>query len=695
MSGTQGYQRFFAELKRRRVFRVMAVYGVVAFGILQVADIAFPLVGLPEWTITLVLLLSLLGFPVAIVLAWAFEQTPEGLKRTEDAAEHEIAAIASAPLGQRWPVGVAAAVGTALFLVGAWWMFDGPGLDSVATVDTDAPVESIAVLPFVDMSPAGDQAYFGDGLAEELLDALAKVEGLVVAARTSSFRFRGEDVDIGDVARQLGVQTVLEGSVRSGGDRVRITAQLVNADGFHLWSDRYDFTLAEMQDLISVQEEIAQAIVRELLLAPEPAGGQPLETLVAQGTDNLEAYNAFLLGRHLAEQRSPESMETASVQFERAVELDPDYALAWAHLAMTNNLRIGWGFAIDSAALQRGEFAGDSLVQARGAEAADRALELNPLLAEAYAARGYVHTWIAYDSAAADQAFARAIELNPRFPTAWQWRGEHLSDSSHPEAGIPYLEQAHALDPLSPIIMVDLAEAYSRAGRYREADSLVASAFELEPDFPPAIQSLAEFARRNGDATALVNARERLAASRGVPPGNGRVVAALTFADRHKDAVAEFRRAVPSDASPVPWYAVGGLDEFLGSLNIVEGAEAVRHFVDAHGPQVAEVDSVQAANARGYAAAVTGDSEGARATIDHLGRDFDDGLAPRFSARVSAALGDVETTLSIFETLREEAYAVDLRFSLDHRPQYDGIRDDPRFQAFMDRLPPYYVPEAQ
>ena len=500
---TPSYQRFFAELKRRRVFRVMAVYGVVAFGVLQAADIAFPRLGMPEWTITLVLLLSLLGFPIAIVLAWAFEQTPEGLKRTPDAEDAEISAIASAPAAQRWPVGVAAAVGTALFLVSAWWMFDGPNAGStVAELDRDAPVESIAVLPFVDMSPDGDQEYFGDGVAEELLDALAKVEGLVVAARTSSFRFRGENVDIGDVARQLGVQTVLEGSVRSGGDRVRITAQLVNADGFHLWSERYDFTLAQMADLISVQEEIAQAIVRELLLSPEPAEGQALETLVAQGTDNLEAYNAFLRGRHLAEQRNPESMASASAQFERAIELDPDYALAWAHLAMTNNLRIGWGFALDSAALQRGEFGGDSLVQSRGAEAAERALELNPLLAEAYAARGYVHTFIAYDSAAADQAFARAIELDSRFATAWQWRGEHYSDAGYPEAGIPYLEEAHRLDPLSPIIMVDLAEAYIRAGRYAEGDRLIESAFELEPDFLPAVNSLALLTPAKGDAEA-------------------------------------------------------------------------------------------------------------------------------------------------------------------------------------------------
>ncbi len=680
---TPSYQRFFAELKRRRVFRIMAVYGVVAFGILQVADIAFPLLGLPEWTITLVLLLSLLGFPIAIVLAWAFEQTPDGLKRTVDAPEHEIAELATAPAGQRWPVGVAAAAGTALFLVGAWWMFDGPDGGATAGFDSAAPVESIAVLPFADMSPDGDQAYFGDGLAEELLDALAKVDGLIVAARTSSFRFRGEEVDIGEVAEQLGVQTVLEGSVRSGGGRVRITAQLVSADGFHLWSDRYDFTVDQMEDLIRVQEEIAQSIVAALSLAPDTLTGEALETLVAQGTDNLEAYNAFLRGRHLSEQRSPQSLESGTAQFERAVTLDPDYALAWAHLAMTNNLRMGWGFS------------DDSLVQQKGADAAERALELNPMLAEAYTAQGYVHTWITYDSAAADQAFARAIELNPRFPTAWQWRGEHLSDRGYAEAGIPYLEKARDLDPLSPIILVDLGEAYNRAGRYAEADSLIASAFELEPNFPPAILSIGSFALRNGDPAGRLAATQRTIAIREAPPGNGPIVSALTFADEHAEAVEEFRRGVPSDTSAVPDYALDGLDEFLASLHIVEGPEAVRKFVDAHASQVAQLDSADATYMIGYAFAVEGDEERAGEAIELLSTGFEFGETSSYAVRIAATLGDVETMMKIIETAPEWRFNARGRFFFEHRPQFDGVRDEPAFQAFMEQYPPYYVPADQ
>jgi len=284
MAETPLYQRFFAELKRRKVFRVMAVYGGVAFVILQVADIALPGLGLPEWTMTFILLLTLLGFPLAIVLAWAFEMTPDGVKKTENAAPGEITEIVSAPAASRWPVGLAAAGGTALFLIAAWLILGQPGPGGArsadTTVDPDAPVESIAVLPFSDLSPDGDQEYFGDGLAEELLDALANVDGLVVAARTSSFRFKGDDVDIPEVADKLGVQTVLEGSVRSGGERLRITAQLVNAEGFHLWSDSYDVSVAEMRDLIGVQEEIAQSIVA----ARGPTISRPTTRCCGDGT---------------------------------------------------------------------------------------------------------------------------------------------------------------------------------------------------------------------------------------------------------------------------------------------------------------------------------------------------------------------------------------------------------------------------
>ncbi len=692
MSDTPAYQRFFAELKRRKVFRVMAVYGGVAFVILQIADIALPGLGLPEWTITLILVLTLLGFPIAIVLAWAFEMTPSGVKKTEDAAPGEITEIVSAPPASRWPVGLAAAAGTALFLIAAWLMFGRPGPGGAgsagAAVDPDAPVESIAVLPFSDLSPAGDQEYFGDGLAEELLDALANVDGLVVAERTSSFRFKGDDVDIPEVAEKLGVQTVLEGSVRSGGDRVRITAQLVNAEGFHLWSDSYDRTVAEMQDLITVQEEIAQSIVAALSLAPTDADAEPMETLVTQGPDNLEAYNAVLRGRYLAAQRTPQGLESAAEQFEKAVALDPDYARAWADLAMTNNLRRGWGFSLDS------------LVEQRGAEASDRALELDPGMAEAYTARGYIHAFIHHDSAAAQQDFARAIELDPRYPTSYHWRGEILGDAGHPESGIPYLEKARELDPLSPIILVDLAHALDQAGRWEEADSLFTSVLELEPDYAPAIDALGFHAEMNNDPEAALGYAlmySDLISDADNLRGSFYLHDAYYFVGEYGKAVEAFRYLVPTDTSAVSTYGFVRyrLPSFLFALERSQGVEAVQAFLAGQTSRVSPADSLYGIWLDGYGRAVAGNEAEARAALDRI-EAIEDPPDWMLGSLV-IAIGDPDEFFAFAEAELETADDLNVRdrYWLEHDPQFDSLRHDPRFQDLLDRLPPYPGPRGR
>jgi TolB-like protein/lipoprotein NlpI len=689
MAETPLYQRFFAELKRRKVFRVMAVYGGVAFVILQVADIALPGLGLPEWTMTFILLLTLLGFPLAIVLAWAFEMTPDGVKKTENAAPGEITEIVSAPAASRWPVGLAAAGGTALFLIAAWLILGQPGPGGArsadTTVDPDAPVESIAVLPFSDLSPDGDQEYFGDGLAEELLDALANVDGLVVAARTSSFRFKGDDVDIPEVADKLGVQTVLEGSVRSGGERLRITAQLVNAEGFHLWSDSYDVSVAEMRDLIGVQEEIAQSIVAALSLAPESAvGAEPLETLVAQGTDNLEAYNAVLRGRYLAAQRTPRGLEAAAEQFEKAVALDPDYAEAWADLGMTNSLRRGWLFTLDS------------LVERRGAEATDRALELDPLMAQAHTARGYIYGFVHYDSARADQSFARAIELDPRYPTSYHWRGEVLGDNGSPESGIPYLETARRLDPLSPIILVDLATAYDQAGRWDDADHLFEEVLELEPEFAPAFAGLFEHAVADGDPQAALAYLQRFLE---LTPGSENAATAVWigtsyyFAGDLDAAVRELRTEMASDPpGGNPEFRVA-MPPFLYSLEQVEGVQAVQDFVADFRSRLEPADSLYDTWIQGYERAAAGDDEAARQALDGIraAGDVPDWMIPTLLVVMGDADEWFAVTQAEFDDSPDELDYNDRHF-FEYAPSLDRFREDPRFQALLDRLPPYPGP---
>ena len=283
-------QRWFAELRRRRVFRVAGVYLVAAWLVIQVADAVFEPLGLPAWSLRLVIILAALGFPLACVLAWAFDVTPQGIERTLPGDP------AAAPL----PAATA------------------------ATPDRQA----VAILPFADLSPAHDQEYFCDGIAEEIINALCCVRGLRIASRTSAAQFRGRSVDVREIGRTLGVGAVLEGSVRKAGDRVRITAQLVNAaDGYHLWSESFDRGL---EDVFTTQTEIAQQLVRALRLSLTQ---QEIELLERGGTRNAEAYDLYLRGQALLRDGSDTALPQAAALFRGAVQADPQFAQAQAGLA--------------------------------------------------------------------------------------------------------------------------------------------------------------------------------------------------------------------------------------------------------------------------------------------------------------------------------------------------------------------------
>ena len=230
----KSYQEFFAEMKRRHVFRVAGIYGIVAFGVLQAADMALPRLGMPDWTVTFMLALVLLAFPVVLIIAWAFEVTPDGVKKTDAAAPGEIEAIVSAPMSQRWPVGLLALVGVVALLGGGWWIgrSTAPGAGSAEADPAAADVRfamtdladddraSIAVLPFADMSSGGDQEYFGDGMAEEVINTLVRIRDLRVAGRTSAFAYKGRNKDLREIGVELGVGYLVEGSVRKDGDQL-------------------------------------------------------------------------------------------------------------------------------------------------------------------------------------------------------------------------------------------------------------------------------------------------------------------------------------------------------------------------------------------------------------------------------------------------------------------------------------------
>jgi adenylate cyclase len=441
-----GVQSFLAELKRRKVFRVAAAYGAAAFVAIQVADLIFPRLGLPDWTITLVVGLCLVGFPIAIVLAWVFETGPDGLKRTGPAAEGELASIVSLPRARRWSAGFGAIAGIALLAGGAWWSVGRDGIGARA-------YDSIAVLPFANLSGETQDEYFGDGLAEELLNALSGIEGLRVAARTSAFAFKGLNADVRTIGDTLGVAAVLEGSVRRSAERIRITATLIDTrTGYQLWSEAYDRPLTE---LFTLQAAIASEIVDALAI--RLAGRSAEDGLYRGGTADLEAYDLYLLGRQKWATRDMTQLREALGHFEQAIARDSSFALAWS----------GFADVIDALAWRRDA---DALARLEeGAYAAQRAIVLDPDLAEGWASLGVLRLDFDRDWRFAELALRRTLELKPSYAVAHDWLSDALLYQGRLEESLEVRQHARTLDPISGVGMYHQALALGRLDRWEEA----------------------------------------------------------------------------------------------------------------------------------------------------------------------------------------------------------------------------------
>lgn len=463
-----------AELKRRRVFRVAGLYGVVAWIIAEVSSVVFPVLLLPEWTVTFIVVVLMLGFPVAMVLAWAFDIGPQGIERTPPVA----AAAGSTRRSQAWLV-----YGGLLVLAMAalgwllWARLMPPQL---------ASYESVAVMPFANLSgdPAND--YFSDGMAEELLNLLAQVPGLQVAARTSSFAYRDQNVDVREIGGALGVDAVLEGSVRRSGERVRITAQLIDTGtGYHLWSQNYD---RQMADIFSVQDEISSEIVMALTgklgtrQAPE---GLPVR---AAPTDSVEAYTLYLQARHQWKRRGAEPVRRSIALLEEALELDPEFARAWAGLAAAWVVLPGYV----------GEAAAE--YHTRATDAARRALAQDPNLAEAHAVLALIQSHQG-DWSAADAAYFFAISLDPNDATARHWYSLLLAQAGRLREALEQATAAYDLDPASPIINFNLAQHLLALGYNERAERQLRSAVELGFDSAADPGDRALIAYRRGDTT--------------------------------------------------------------------------------------------------------------------------------------------------------------------------------------------------
>ena len=435
---------FFDELKRRNVFRVGIAYAITAWLIMQVTDTFAPALRLPEWFPTAVAFLLLIGLPFALFFAWAFELTPDGLRREGDVdPEQSIKPQTARKLDRMIIVVLVMVVG--VLLLDRFYAEEETASEPFSSNVVEVAVTpvarsadgqtSVAVIPFVNMSDDQQNEYFSDGISEELLNVLVRIEGLRVPSRTSSFTFKGSDKNLTEIGHALQVDHILEGSVRKSGDRIRVTAQLIDVrTDTHLWSDTYT---RQLDDIFAVQDEIAQAIVEALKLTLSVGDKKKLAD---HSTNNVKAYNQYLLGRHLWNQRSSQSLAAAIKPLREAVEMDPQFDQAWAALADVYVILPEYkaGSVEKSISLAR--------------SATQRALAINPDSARALSTSGYYKAFYDYDWEGANSDFLRAIEIEPGYATGHQWYAEALGSQGQIEEALQQTKLAAKADPLSAVI---------------------------------------------------------------------------------------------------------------------------------------------------------------------------------------------------------------------------------------------------
>jgi adenylate cyclase len=450
-------RNFFSELKRRNVYKVAVAYAVVGWLVIQVTATIVPALHLPDGLTTAVVVLTLVGFPVALVTAWAFEMTPEGMKRTENVSPDEVIPQWSKKKFAALIIGVAVIAASLL----AFQLFRS----SRSTIGSSANEKSIAVLPFVNMSADKNDEYLSDGMTEELINVLAKVPGLRVPGRTSCFAFKGKNEE--DIFRKVGDQlhvgTVLEGSVRKAGDKLRVTAQLINVnDGYHLWSKDYD---GDVKNILNFQSNVAEQVVQALQVK---LGGDEKRILTKKPTENPEAHRLYLLGRYEFGKYTQAGWTNAIRYYEEALKLDPDYALAYCGLA-------------DNYAYMGSVVMPEKEANEKVKEFAQKALELDPDLAEARMSFALALV-SAYDWRNGLKEFDRALELNPNLAFAYELQAWTVNGLGRFDEAIAKTKKAVELDPLNPFFQMSLSFFQYWARQYDNAIPQARKTLEMDPN---------------------------------------------------------------------------------------------------------------------------------------------------------------------------------------------------------------------
>lgn len=714
--GTSPVIRFFRELRRRRVFRTAALYIVGAWLVIQVADILFPVWGIAEAAINYLLAAALIGFPVALVFGWLFDIGAHGIRRTQPVGEQEIRESLSLKRTDYVTLAAFVVVAGVIIFNAVGKVLQTPAVEEARTVAVEVLENSIAVLPFSNMSNDPDNEFFCDGISEEILNRLASFADLHVIGRTSSFAFKDSGFDIPRMAAILGVQYLLQGSVRKDGNQLRISTQLLNAGGLQVWSNSFD---RELRGVFQIQSEIAESVATNV--APKVSGQQG-ETR----EPDIEAYQHYLVGRELIVKRLPEYWIRGPEEFFRAVEIDPQFAAAHAELAI-------------ALTLSKGLLDDEATSYARAQKAIDTALKLEPDLARAYAAQGLLlRMRTPPDYPRAERMLRKSLELDPNAVDAMNWLAGALSTSGRVDEAVAVQESAVRIDPLAPVNNINLARYEFEAGRVAEAEQRLLRLLEIPHPSTMVYWRLSEIYMVTGRLVEALelNKRKVLEEVRGAASGWTGGLAGIytmlgmwtaaeywsertmrTFTDRtykeleplytwrrqgrFEDMKVVFDNLIAArngdlsaiDSPRRSWY--GTLQAFLGefdrAIETIEGAQDI-HDPGEHG--VYNDTYHDGFHALAWAYLQTGEAEAAEEIFDVIDRYLQETESREgrfvdsrhiFFASQNALLRGKE---SLALDRLEQAFEAGWRDSnlLIHDPRWEAVRDNPRIKTLMARV---------
>lgn len=673
-------RNFFTELKRRNVYKVAAAYAVVAWLLIQASSILFPTFEAPPWVMKVFVAIVFLGFPIALILAWAFELTPQGIKRTEEVAPTE---STTRRTGRKMTalIVIAAVVAAALLAFQFLRTNSAPHATekppSAATAGA-IPLKSIAVLPFASLSEDKANEYFASGIQDEILTRLAKIADLKVISRTSTQQYQSKPGNLPEIAKQLGVAHILEGSVQKAGDAVRINVQLIKAEGdSHLWADTYD---RKLTDIFAVETEVAQKIANSL---EAHLTGREQRQIANIPTKNPQAYDAYLRGLALIIRQSAEHVEKAREFLQRAVELDPEYAQAWAQLSIAESELY---FSEDESPAR--------LERAR--HAAETAVRLQPDLGDAHNALGLFYYFCMQDF---DRALLELEEARKRSPndgnvifyTALVKRRQGKLDEA-----IDLQKKATIFDPRNPDMWSNLGRSYRGKRDFRTAREMFDRAFAVSPDETQFIAEKAEAYLAEGDLDGAENLL------RGIDfTGNeiilGEFISCLVHRRRFDEAIQTFSKALEKK-SPPPLRAADN-KSWLGALKLLAGqvAEGRAMLEEARRELLALREQGETSRHLTEALVWTGAALGDREVVEREGAALltraqnDLWRAPDAKATLAGAyslLADPDRAIPLLEQALSASYhhaITTAEIRLD--PVWDPIRNDPRFQKLIVENP--------